>query len=167
MIRYIVKTYDFFRYDIPYGVKNLFRWFKIIWKDRNWDNQYIYSILHHKLNLQERHIRKHDNHTDAQKIARKMRLCVLLLERLMKDDYNDLAFYFHNKKWGEPEFNLIDVDDEYKKLDITHENVNTKEEEEQHFKEYKRCSEHEDMLREQDLDMLFKLMRKHIQTWWD
>lgn len=159
--------YDFFRYDIPYGIRNLVRWFPVIWKDRNWDHQYIYEILHHKLNLQERHIRKHDVHVDAHKVARRIKLCVLLLKRLMKDDYYENAFYFHDKKWGESNFDWIEHDNDHVRLDLTRPNVITEEDKEQENKEYRRLSKHETMLREQDLNMLFSTMRKHIQSWWD
>ena len=52
-------------------------------------------------------------------------------------------------------------------LHIDRPNVKTEEDKEQERKEFRRASEHEAKLREQDLDMLFKNMRKYIQTWWD
>lgn len=161
------KIIDFFKYDIPYGVKSLYRWFKIIWKDRNWDHQYIYEILRHKLYWQERHIRLHDIHSNAHKNAKRIKTCYLLLDRLIKDEYYENAFYFHDKKWGESDFGWKPYNDNHVMLNITRPNIFTKEDEEQEAKEYKRLSKHESMLREQDLDMLFKIMRKHIQTWWD
>jgi hypothetical protein len=30
------------------GVQNLWYWFPIIWKDRNWDSNYIFEIMSHK-----------------------------------------------------------------------------------------------------------------------
>ena len=35
--------------DFIEGIKNLIKWFPIIWKDRNWDHSYIYEILKFKL----------------------------------------------------------------------------------------------------------------------
>ena len=34
-------------------------------------------------------------------------------------------------------------------------------------KQFKTAAEMENHLRQQDIDMLFDLMKKHIQTWWD
>jgi len=52
-------------------------------------------------------------------------------------------------------------------LTITHPNVITDEDEKSQSKDFKNACKHEVSLREQDLDILFKTMRKHIQTWWD
>ena len=30
---------------IKYGVQNLYKWFWIIWKDRDWDHHYIFEVL--------------------------------------------------------------------------------------------------------------------------
>ena len=32
---------------------------------------------------------------------------------------------------------------------------------------FKTAIDHEDYLKKQDIDLLFNLMKKHIQTWWD
>ena len=34
-------------------------------------------------------------------------------------------------------------------------------------KKCKRMIDHSDMLQNQDVNLLFKLMRKHIRSWWD
>ena len=44
-------------YNFRYGVKNLIKWFKIIWADRNWDHVFIYKIIEHKLKLQSESMR--------------------------------------------------------------------------------------------------------------
>ena len=31
------------------GIKNLWAWFPIIWKDRDWDGWFIYQIIEFKL----------------------------------------------------------------------------------------------------------------------
>ena len=38
--------------DIAQGIKNLIKWFPIIWKDRNWDDSFIFDILQFKLQNQ-------------------------------------------------------------------------------------------------------------------
>ena len=52
-------------------------------------------------------------------------------------------------------------------LHIDYPKVKTEKDSEQQTKDFKVHSKMEADLREQDLDLLFKLMRKHIQTWWD
>lgn len=125
---YMVRNW--FR-SIKPGVKNLIKWFPVIWKDRWWDHSYLYSILRYKLSLMEEGFRTSGISVNSEKDARNIKICILLLDRLIKDDYsND---YKKAKKLGK-------------------------------IKEF---WEHEEMLINQDLDLLFKTMRKQIRSWWD
>lgn len=162
------KFYDFFRYKIPYGTKNLIRWFPTIWNDRNYDQYFIYVILQKKLQLSEKCLRN-GHHMYAEKTADEVKLCSLILDRLIKDEYDLHAFKRHDEKWGEANFNFKEIKDKpgYSSLHITHEKVKTEKDKEEEQKDFKRSYENEQKLKEQDLDLLFKLMRKHIQGWWD
>lgn len=166
--RYIINTKDFFHYDISRGIRNLVRWFPIIWKDRNYDQYFIYVLLHKKLSLTEKCLRN-GYHLYAEKTADQIKLCVLLLDRLIKDEYHLHAHKRHDEKWGGPELQFYDLEDQpgYSGIDISHKNVKTKKDEELERKDFKRACNHQEQLIEQDLDMLFKTMRKHIRGWWD
>lgn len=53
--------YDFRHYPkrFMYGVRNLIKWFPIIWRDRNWDNSFILNILKFKISdMSKEHGRK-------------------------------------------------------------------------------------------------------------
>lgn len=166
--RKFINSKDFFRYDIPRGVKNLITWFPVVWKDRNWDQYYIYVVLHKKLSLMEKGLRNGYN-VNADEEADKVKKCVLILDRLIKDEYHEHAFKRHDEIWGPPELKFQDIegDSEHKTLNIEHKNVKTKKDEELERKDFKRACEHENELKKQDLDILFRTMRKHIQGWWD
>ena len=165
----IQNVLDFFRYDITAGVKNLIRWFPVIWKDRNWDYNFIYMILKYKLHLMEKNIRNYGHHVRAEQDADKIKICVNLLDRLIKDEYHDNAFKSHYKKWGDAKMSFHDLKDEpgLCQLKIDYPNVKTEEDKKEQSKGFRICSVLEQNLKEQDLDLLFKLMRKHIQGWWD
>lgn len=167
--RIFKRIYDFCRYDFKRGIKNLVIWFPTIWGDRQWDHQYIYKIFRQKLYFTEQLIRYNGLHVYNIKDADNIKLCINLLDRLMKDEYYETAFKNHEKKWGEPKMNWIDNNrsDECVELKITHINVKTEEDKKNERKDFKRCCNHETMLREQDLDLLFIKLRKHIQSWWD
>lgn len=62
------------------GIKNLWKWFPVIWKDRDWDHSYIYEILKFKLQDQAHAIAVRDRHTSAQREAEKMLLCARLCQ---------------------------------------------------------------------------------------
>jgi hypothetical protein len=157
------------RRNIVYGVKNLWIWFPVIWPDRNWDHQFIYEVLKHKLHLTEQLIRHDGIHINHLRDAKRIKLCVDLLDRLINDEYHETAFKSHQKKWGKPKFNWLDSKEhsDMTELKITHPNVETAEDEKKQSKQFKVCAKNEVNLREQDLDLLFKIMRKHVQEWWD
>ncbi len=157
----------FFR-DIKTGIKNLIIWLPIIWSDRQWDFWFIYEILHKKLSLMEHFIRKYGYHVRSEQDADNIKKCVLLLKRLKDDDYHENAFKQHKEKWGELKFNFRKSDKaNLSKLHIVQDNVETEKDKIQERKDFKAACEREDFLKQQDLDLLFNLMNKHIRTWWD
>jgi hypothetical protein len=166
---FIQKVVDFFKHDIPYGTKNLIRWFPVIWKDRNWDHIFIYKIFRHKLYLQQKHIRTHDNHLSAKSDADKIMICVHLLDRLINDEYHEMAMKHHDAKWGDGKMEFTEYADDpnLHKLNIVYDNVHTEEDEAKEEKDFKRAMEHEKYLRDQDKNMLFDMMKKYIEGWWD
>ena len=164
----IEKIRDFFR-SIKYGIENLLIWFSIIWSDRDWDQWYLYKILKFKLTQMEKLQREYGTAVNSIKIADQIKICVNLLDRLTKDEYGENVFKHHDEKWGDAHFNFTPYkdDEEYSQLIITRDNVNSKEDEEQEKKEFRRLSEHERELRKEDINYLFTLMNKHIEGWWD
>lgn len=155
--------------DFKTGVKNLISWFPIVWKDRQWDHQFIYAILRHKLHLTEQFIRHNGVHINNIKDADKIKKCVLLLDRLIKDEYHENVNRYYYERWGEPEMIFEDSEEHpgCKTVDLKYPNVKTKEDEKVNTKQFKRNFKIEQKLKEQDLDMLFKMMRKYIETWED
>ena len=74
----------------------------------------------------------------------------------------------HDEKWGESEWNFLDTDNpQLKQLEITYDTVKTEQDAKQQKRDFSTAAKREQYLREQDLDMLFTMLRKHIQTWWD
>lgn len=82
-------TGRFIHRDFIYGVKNLIKWFPIIWKDRPWDHVYIYNMLYFKLKLQAEHIGKNDLHVGAERDAEIIMICSKLAKKLADEYYDD------------------------------------------------------------------------------
>lgn len=81
------------------SITNLIRWFPVIWKDRDYDDYYIFEVLKFKLTNQAKYISKRDYHTRAQYDAEKMRLCVRLIEKVCEEYYNmEYMDYFEIKR---------------------------------------------------------------------
>jgi phosphoribosyl-ATP pyrophosphohydrolase len=85
------------------GVKNLWYWFPVIWKDRSWDHSYIYKILKHKLKKQAEFTQEKNWHTCSQQNARRMQICVKLIQSCKDDTYGiEYLDYIKERHWFEP-----------------------------------------------------------------
>jgi len=74
---------------IKYGVKNLYKWFWVIWNDRDWDHHYIFQVLKFKLEKQANHLAENGFHNNAQRDAELMMTCVRLIDKLQNEYYYD------------------------------------------------------------------------------
>ena len=165
------------------GIKNLWYWLPIIWKDRNWDHQYIFDILSHKLKAQSEYIGGRDIHINAKRDAEVMMICVRLIEKV-KDEYYGMEYmdYHKTKHWFEP------AD---KEGYSTWESKQLEENFEDYFAKYpliyKRVLNGEGIFKLEGTDddkqriasniahinhdrarkLLFKIMEQNIEKWWD
>ena len=90
------KLYRWIKWELPYqhkyikyGVKNLYKWFWIIWKDRDWDHYYIFQVLKFKLEKQAKHLAENGFHNNAQRDAELIMTCVRLIDKLQNEYYYD------------------------------------------------------------------------------
>ena len=80
-------------------------------------------------------------------IVDSMSLCIMILNRLIDDNYLFNALHFYEKKNPDWMLNGVGgIPDE---------------------KWFGRCSKRVDKQRKQDIDYLFKIMSKNIENWWD
>lgn len=153
--------------DFQVGISNLIVWFPVIWLDRQWDQVFFYKILRKKLSLMEKQFRTNGLAITSEDEAKKMKLCVLLLERLLADNYEENAEVDFRKRWGEPRMVTTPRDDEYVNVDIVYDTVKTPKDKEQNRREFLNYMQHADNMKKQDLELLFKTIEKNIQGWWD
>lgn len=159
------------------SIKNLIRWFPIIWKDKDWDTHFIWEILKFKLTNQADYISKNDRHTQAQYDASRMRLCVKLIEKVQHEYYNvEYQDYFNSV------FRFEDDDEMpgYKRLEMDTLSDTFEEYVIKYYRTYLK------VIREHHCDsslhtaikmanynhlkakrLLFKLLDTHIERWWD
>ena len=82
---------DHIRYThitIYQGIKNIIYWTPTIWKDRDWDQHYIYEVLKVKLEKQSAYFRKSDIAVNDGRNADRMQLAARLIERCQDDTYS-------------------------------------------------------------------------------
>lgn len=81
------------------SVKNLIRWFPIIWKDRDWDDHFIWEIMKNKLRWQAKYIGDRNFHTRAEIDAKRMRLCANLIDKVQDEFYPGEYMDYHKTKY--------------------------------------------------------------------
>jgi len=164
------------------GVLNLIIWFKVIWKDRDYDFYYIFEILKHKLKKQAKY--QSDKNKEYKKSdIDKMNLTINLIEKVQSDYYSDeYTDYYENVH------NWLEIPDKegYVQLNVEQISENFDEYFKKYPLQYKKCIEnkinrfntvnktkeiiameiaYENEKRARKL--LFKLMEENIQRWWD
>jgi len=164
------------------GIKNLIKWFPVIWRNRDWDHTFIYDVLMFKLEQQAKYIGGKNRHMNAKRDAEIMLLCTKLID-LSSNEFYDMEYMDYNKS----EYNWLDVLDrpDLKELDI----VETSETYSEYFAKYpnmyRRVMNMESPIfefngskqviamniayynNERCHKLLFKLMERNIRRWWD
>lgn len=74
------------------GIKNLWRWFPIVWQDRDYDFYHIQKALHFKLKNTYNFFISKDAVTDweyeeSKKALKALRICIIILDRQLNDFY--------------------------------------------------------------------------------
>ena len=165
------------------GIKNIRYWLPIIWKDRNYDHRFIYTILQHKLKAQSKYIGDRDWHTRSKRDAEVMMTCVRLLDKVDDEWYSsEYSDYHKTKHWFEP--------CEDKEGYSTWESKQLEENFDDYFAKYpliyKRVINGEGVFKLGDTNdkqriamnighinherarkLLFKIMEQNIEGWWD
>ena len=171
--------------NIRAGVRNLWRWFPTIWRDRDWDTHYIYEILRVKLEHQAQYIADRDFHTEAKRDAERMRLVARLIKLQQEDhyameyiDYHESSFEFvptdATKKWFTLEEDVhserfeeyfAKYPGQYKRAMLGELNRYRRRAEEKDAQLIAMEIAHENQARCRRL--IFDIMHNHIERWWD
>jgi hypothetical protein len=166
------------------GIKNLIYWLPVIWKDRNWDDHYIFEVLKHKLKAQAKYIGDRDFHTRAQLDAKRMRLCIKLIQLVQDESYQmEYMDYVKDRVWFTPcedrpgnslynsEVVVENFDDFFKKYPLVYKRVLkgegpfSLEGREDDKKIIAMNIAHVNQERVHKL--LFKILEQNIRGWWD
>jgi len=164
----------YYHRDFINGVKNLIRWFPTIWKDRDWDDHFIWGIMIQKLKFQSKYIGEKDFHLNAKRDSEIMMTCVRLMEKIKSEEYvmeymdyeeNEFKFVDSDKiglKKLELKQKSENFDDYFKKYPILYKQMVTKFPDKS---ELARFMSYENHIRAKRI--LFKLMEENIERWWD
>lgn len=184
--KYIRKPQKKFR--LPFrnfrkSISNLFKWGKIVIKDRDWDYGYIYNVLQFKIKNTRDYIVQSGRTSDerAEQINRYCTICLNLIDRVKEDDYSSEYLDFMEIRYYS----------EVRKNDLHEWKSETISEHlDDYFKKYK--STHRKAIKEKSVEkfclrpgkqptamavgmlvqlkaqtLLFKIINEKIQYWWD
>ena len=84
--------------DIIKGIKNLWKWFPLVWKDRDWDHHFILETLKFKIVNTANYIKSHDRYVGADRDYEVMMTCVRLIEKIQEEDYDGEWGNYINQK---------------------------------------------------------------------
>jgi hypothetical protein len=171
--------------DFAQGVKNLWKWFPTIWRQRDWDDHFIYELIRVKLEFQAKYIGDRDRHTTAKRDAEKMRLVTRLI-KLQQDDYYTIEYM----EYHDPSMSFKPVPGKPDRSEIVFEQTSERFDEyfAKYTRQYKRVLNgdinlfgrprpitdkqviameiaHENQARCQKL--IFSIMHDNINGWWD
>ena len=164
------------------GIKNLWKWLPIIWKDRDWDHFYIYEIIEFKLRKQANYIGTMDRHTRAQEDARDMLICADLINKIKTNHYSHEYFDYQELNYefipieDKPGLNELKIDTVFEDFDsyfnkypswyrraIKHMEKNQSDS----YDKNRIAMTMSDLREQKAKELLFKIIPDKIDGWWD
>jgi hypothetical protein len=81
------------------GVRNLIKWFPIVWADRDWDYSFTYRSLQFKMEQQANHLSENTVFVNSQAYADHARTMAKLIEHNLDNYYGIEYFDYHEADW--------------------------------------------------------------------
>lgn len=82
------------------GVSNIVKWAPTIYKNRDWDDGFIFEILKFKLIQQRKELVRGNRHMGVEAINRDITICLNLIEHIQNETYNlEYQDYVREKVW--------------------------------------------------------------------
>ena len=75
---------------------NLWRWFPIIWNDKDWDHYFLFEIIKVKLKNMSDSFERNDYYVGNKRDVERMRTCVRLIELIQSSHYETEAYDHEN-----------------------------------------------------------------------
>lgn len=138
----LLNNIKYFFYDIRYGIQNIIYYLPVIWKDRDWDNEYILDLLKYKLKKNEKNLRKYSIAVDNDKTADEIKNVVDLIEI-----YPNIT---------------LEADPDFKYQEYI-ENIEDEEEKDYWIRRYYTSIYN---MEDECYKMIFELLGRNSQKWW-
>lgn len=155
------------------GIKNLFKWFKIVWNDRDFDHSYISYVLKFKLENTANYIEKHQRYERYELDVQRIRLAINLLDKIIEDYYQ-----MEYQNFYEVKFNWEGLDKKSFELKDKVIKNNLQDYFLKYPNGYRKIEKHEDndviealtlgkFRHDKAKRLFFELLNRHLEEWWD
>lgn len=156
--------------ELKTSIKNVIRWFPIIWKDRDWDDSYIFTILKQKLYFTAQLHIKNKRYVGWEREVELMTLAIKLIDFVTNEHYEDVAWNFMTSKYGESKWSFKKIEGKehlsemifkYPKIeDGTYTQV-------EYDKDFRETHNEANTKHRKARKLLFRILDEHIERWWD
>lgn len=166
-------------YNFKYGVKNLWKWRKVIWKDRDWGYDGLFAVMEAKIDMFRKKFNENQYVVDVVFMNRDLLIVIKLLQRIREDwygmeytKYHDSNMIFHPIEGSEDstlEFEEIwEKYDEFLAKYPRSVKAVLKEQKWNNLDEKKVLSMAVSQYNhDKAKKLLFKIMEEKCETWWD
>lgn len=154
--------------DFITSSKNIIRWFPIIWKDRDWDDSYIFEVLKQKIKFTSEYNKKRKTYIGVEREIQLMDVCVKLIDRIQNEYYEEIGYDKLEQKYGaykEWKFEPLTDRPGLTELIIEREYEHLYSEEEQN-KDYKEIMDIAYDKHRKARKLLFRILEEKIEHWW-
>lgn len=155
--------------SISRGIRNWIAWAPLLWKDRDWDYDFLERIVAFKMSRMADCIESNNIIEGNKRVARQLRYAVYLLDRIDSNiDAERAAEIFHDK-WGEPEYSFVPVEEPVKgsRMVTTYPYVTNEEQEKQNHLDFLEMVITSDDKRNELYRRFFKHWATYHRNWWD
>lgn len=139
--------------------ERLFKWFPILYRDRDWDQNFLFEIIQFKMKCMRDHLDKFGDEVwvSRQRKIKQLKTCEMLLERLMNNNYCEFEYDEINKKYGKVRLGRKGM---YRAKALR------EKDKKEELKEFRRLMRKEKLMYKQDMDLFCKIFSKHSGGWW-
>ncbi len=160
--------------NIIIGIKNLIKWFPIIFKDRDWDSYYILEVLKFKIKNTAKYISDSNRYVGCERDVEIMNTVVRLIEKVQNETYSMEYMDHETGEFSLENFleyrNSQDYSKYFEKYPLIYKYVSKTPKQKDVFN-----NDYDNSIvlsmgmvnHQRAKKLLFKLLNEHIEKWWD
>ena len=159
------------------GIKNIFRWIPTLYKDKDWDEWYILTILQKKIEFQRKEIIYANRHIDVDRDNRDMTIVLNLIERVKDEFYNTEYLDYEESEFR---FEPVEDNENLRSLEVDVLSERYDEFLKKYQSSVRKVLKERPNLNKKDLcfyvskhnqekahNLLFKILKERMRWWWD